>query len=264
MNILTVENLEVTYDRVFVAVHNVTFTLEKGGVVAILGSNGAGKTTTLKAISGLLGPERGEITRGKVIYEGADLLDVPVADRVRNGVCQVLEGRRVFQHLTPVENLTAAAGGSGQRKDYRARVGMIMDQFPRLKERSRTAAGLLSGGEQQMLAIGRALMTNPKVLLLDEPSLGLAPTIIKDIFSLLKKIIIEHEVSVVLVEQNMQLALEFADRGYVIENGRVLMEGASEELLGNADIRAVYLGEGGEGKDYSKIKHYRQRRRWLV
>jgi len=261
--ILGVRNVEVIYDRVFLAVKGVSLEVPTGGLVALLGANGAGKSTTLKAISGLLGPERGEVTRGEIRLAGGDILRLSPADRVRRGLAHVLEGRRVFEHLTPDENLLAASTAHRDRRRIAQLRERVYAYFPRLHERRGAQAGYLSGGEQQMLAIGRALMTAPKLLLLDEPSLGLAPMLVAEIFRILERINREEGVSVLLVEQNATAALEVAQHAYLLENGRVVMEGPSAVLKKNPDIQDFYLG-GAEARNYHEVKHYRRRKRWLA
>jgi len=263
MALLSLNNVEVVYDRVFLAVKGVSIEVPEAGLVALLGANGAGKSTILKAVSGLLAPERGEVTRGEITFDGADVLALNAPDRVRRGIVHVLEGRRVFGHLTPAENLLAA---TSMHRD-RARVGVLMNQmfelFPRLADRANAKAGYLSGGEQQMLAIARALMTEPRLILLDEPSLGLAPFLVDEIFDIVRRINAETKVAVLLVEQNAAAALEIAHSAYLVENGRVVMNGTAEVLRANPDIDAAYLG-GGHRTDYHAVKHYRRRRRWLA
>ncbi|HRH87085.1 MAG TPA: ABC transporter ATP-binding protein [Rubrivivax sp.] len=261
-NALTLNNIEVIYDQVFLAIKGVSVEVPKGGMVALLGANGAGKSTTLKAVSGLLKSERGEITRGDVRFLDQDIGKLPPQDRVKLGIAQVLEGRRVFEHLTPDENLIAASAVHGGRDMERNR-DRVYAYFPRLHQRRTAKAGYLSGGEQQMLAIGRALMTQPKLLMLDEPSLGLAPVIVAEIFDILQRINREDGMSILLVEQNAIAALDVVSHGYLIENGRVVMHDKAEVLRNNPDIRDAYLG-GAEGKDFKDIKHYRRRKRWLA
>ena len=251
------------YDRVFLAVKGVSLEVPTGGLVALLGANGAGKSTTLKAISGLLGPERGEVTRGEIQFAGRDILRLSPPERVRLGLVHVLEGRRVFEHLTPEENLLAASAVHRDRRRIPGLRERVYEYFPRLRERAGVQAGYLSGGEQQMLAIGRALMTGPRLLLLDEPSLGLAPALVAEIFRILERINREEGVSMLLVEQNASAALEVARHAYLLENGRVVMEGASEVLKENPDIQDFYLG-GAEARNYHEVKHYRRRKRWLA
>ena len=261
--LLSLNNIEVVYDRVFLAVKSVSIDVPEGGLVALLGANGAGKSTTLKSISGLLKPERGEVTRGEIAFARRDLLSLAPPERVRAGIAHVLEGRRVFGQLTPEENLLAA---TSMHRD-RAHVKQLMERtfawFPRLTERARTKSGYLSGGEQQMLAIGRALMTEPKLLLLDEPSLGLAPFLVDEIFDIIKRINREAGVAVLLVEQNAAAALEIAEQAYLIEMGRVVMNGPAAVVKANPDVEAAYLG-GSHNVDYRAVKHYRRRKRWLA
>ena len=259
---LVLENVEVIYDKVFLAIKGVSLEVGEGEVVALLGSNGAGKSTTLKAISGLLGPERGLVTRGTIRFGERDLLKMGPPERVADGLVHVLEGRRIFGHLTPDENLIAAYRG-GNSARYNELREQVYEYFPRLKERIRSKAGYLSGGEQQMLAIGRALMTEPKLVMLDEPSLGLSPLLVQEIFAIIRKINEEQGLSVLLVEQNAAAPLDVVGRAYLIENGQVVMSGAAEVLKSNPDVQDFYLG--GAGKvDYRNVKHYRRRKRWLA
>ena len=263
MTLLALNNVEVVYDSVFLAVKGVSVEVPEAGLVALLGANGAGKSTILKAVSGLLKPERGMVTRGQITFAGEDVLALDPPERVRRGLVHVLEGRRVFEHLTPAENMLAA---TSMHRD-RARASRLMDQmftlFPRLAERSKAKAGYLSGGEQQMLAIARALMTEPKLVLLDEPSLGLAPFLVDEIFDTIRRINTESGVAVLLVEQNAVAALEVADAAYLMEQGRVVMSGSAEVLRSNPDIQEAYLG-GSKQVDYHAVKHYRRRKRWLA
>ncbi len=261
--LLTVNGVEVIYDRTFLVLKGVSLEVPEGGMVALLGANGAGKSTTLKAVSGLLGPERGLVARGVIQFRGTDLAGVSPPERVRLGLCHVLEGRRVFEHLTPIENLIAAA----RRKDRRslqARMDRVFGYFPRLYERRAARAGYLSGGEQQMLAIGRALMTEPTLLLLDEPSLGLAPYLVKEIFEIVRRINREEGVGILLVEQNAIAALDIVSYAYLIEQGRVVMSGTPDVLTRNPDIQEFYLGGRGGYRRYQDVKHYRRRKRWLA
>ena len=261
--ILALKNVEVIYDKIFLAIKGVSLEVPEGRIVALLGANGAGKSTTLKSISGLLKPERGEVTRGDVIYFDKDLGTLSPPVRVRMGIAQVLEGRRVFENLNPEENLFAAASPEADRKTVTELVDRVYDYFPHLKARRRSKAGYLSGGEQQMLAIGRALMTEPKLLMLDEPGLGLAPMLVKEIFDIIRRINQQEGVSILLVEQNAVVALEIAAYAYLIENGRIVLDGPPEVLKENPDIQEFYLG--GKGKlDFHQIKHYRRRKRWLA
>lgn len=260
---LTLSSVEVVYDKVFLAIRGVSLHLDAGGMVALLGANGAGKSTTLKAISGLLAPERGDVTRGSVEFMGENIVTLGAAKRVAMGLVHVMEGRRVFGHLTPDDNLLAAYRSGGSRARLNELREQVYGYFPRLKERSRSQAGYLSGGEQQMLAIGRALMTEPKLLMLDEPSLGLAPRLVQEIFAIIDDINKKQGVSVLLVEQNASAALEIVDHAYLVENGSVVMSGTAAEMKENPDIQDAYLG--GSGKvDYHKVKHYRRRKRWLA
>ncbi|HET7409862.1 MAG TPA: ABC transporter ATP-binding protein [Paracoccaceae bacterium] len=260
---LSINSVEVVYDLVLLAIKGVSLEVPQGGMIALLGSNGAGKSTTLKAVSGLLRAERGKVSRGDVVFQGRPVAELPPQKRVELGIVHVLEGRRVFEHLTPDENLTAAAPPAMSRADLAREKDRIYGYFPRLHERRGSAAGYLSGGEQQMLAIGRALMTQPKLLMLDEPSLGLAPFLVAEIFDIVKRINGEQGLSVLLVEQNALAALEIVSHGYLIENGRVVMHDTAEALKANSDIQEFYLG-GGEGKNFRDIKHYRRRKRWLT
>lgn len=260
--ILTLNSVEVLYDQVILAIRGVSLEVPRGGMVALLGSNGAGKSTTLKAISGLLKPERGKINRGQISFDGKVLGDLAPHERVAMGICHVIEGRRVFEHLTPDENLEAAAPWSMSSAHIRTEKERIYEYFPRLAERRGTEAGYLSGGEQQMLAIGRGLMTQPRLLMLDEPSLGLAPFLVAEIFGIIRRINAEQGLSVLLVEQNALAALEVVSHGYLIENGRIVMHDTAAAMKANSDIQEFYLG-GGDGKNFHDIKHYRRRKRWL-
>ena len=261
--ILTLNNIEVIYDRVALAIKGVSVEVPQGGMVALLGANGAGKSTTLKSISGLLVPERGEVTRGDIRFMGQDIAGLAPQARVKRGIVQVLEGRRVFEHLTPDENLVAASAVVGSsRADMNRNRDMVYAYFPRLHQRRTAQSGFLSGGEQQMLAIGRALMTQPKLLMLDEPSLGLAPFLVAEIFDIVKRINQQEGLSVLLVEQNAIAALEVVSHGYLLENGRIVMHDSAEAMKQNPDIQEFYLG-GSEGKNFHDIKHYSRRKRWL-
>jgi branched-chain amino acid transport system ATP-binding protein len=238
---------------------------EEGRITTLLGANGAGKTTTLKAISGLLHTERGEVTKGSVELGGERLDRLLPFDVVRRGVVQVFEGRRVFENLTVEENLVAGAHSKRDKGAVRDGIDRVYASFPRLKERRSQVSGYLSGGEQQMLVIGRALMSDPKVILLDEPSLGLAPMIVEEIFGVIRRLKDEQKLTVLLVEQNAALALDIADHGYVMENGRIVLEGPAPSLRENSDVKEFYLGlnEAGARKSYRDTKHYRRRKRWL-
>jgi branched-chain amino acid transport system ATP-binding protein len=263
MTLLTLNNIEVVYDRVFLAVKGVSIEVPENGLVALLGANGAGKSTILKSISGLLKPERGAVTRGDITFRGEDVLALDPPDRVRKGIVHVLEGRRVFGHLNPQENFIAAASMHKSKAKVDDLVERMFALFPRLAERAKAQAGYLSGGEQQMLAIGRALMTEPKLLMLDEPSLGLAPFLVDEIFDIVRRINAEQGVAVLLVEQNAAAALDVAHSAYLLENGRILMSGAAEVLRANPDVEEAYLG-GVHKVDYHAVKHYRRRKRWLA
>jgi branched-chain amino acid transport system ATP-binding protein len=262
---LALNNIEVVYDGVILVLKGVSLNAEEGHITALLGANGAGKTTTLKAISGLLRSERGEVTKGTVELDGDRLDRLPAHDVVRRGVVQVFEGRRVLENLTVEENLVAGAHTRADFALVRQAIVGIFDTFPVLKERRHQPAGYLSGGEQQMLVIGRALMCEPKVVLLDEPSLGLAPMLVGEIFGIIRRLRDERGLTVLLVEQNAALALDIADHGYVMENGRIVLEGPAEALRQNSDIKEFYLGlnEAGARKSYRDLKHYKRRKRWL-
>jgi branched-chain amino acid transport system ATP-binding protein len=260
---LSLNNVEVIYDHVALAIKGVSLEVAQGGMVALLGSNGAGKSTTLKSISGLLRPERGQVTRGEVRFQGRNIDALLPQQRVALGIVQVLEGRRVFEHLTPDENLAAASAVRGSRHDMLRNRDRVYNYFPRLHQRRTAQSGYLSGGEQQMLAIGRALMTQPRLLMLDEPSLGLAPFLVAEIFDIVRRINREEGLSVLLVEQNAIAALEVVSQAYLIENGRIVMHDSAEAMKKNPDIQEFYLG-GTEGRDFREIKHYRRRKRWLT
>ena len=262
---LTLNNIEVIYDGVILVLKGVSLNVREGGITTLLGANGAGKTTTLKAISGLLRSERGDITKGHVELAGQRIDRLPPHEVVARGVVQVFEGRRVFEHLTVDENLIAGAHVQRDRTRLAEGVERVYQYFPRLKDRRAVQSGYLSGGEQQMLVIGRALMSSPRVMLLDEPSLGLAPMLVDEIFSIVKRLNEEQKLTVLLVEQNATLALAIAEHGYVMENGRIVLEGAAAALRDNADIKEFYLGltEVGARKSYRDVKHYKRRKRWL-
>ncbi len=262
---LSLANVEVIYDRVILVLKGVSLTVPEGGITALLGANGAGKTTTLKAISGLLRSERGEVTKGAIEFGGERIDRLPPHEIVARGIAQVLEGRRVFEHLTTEENLIAGAHVQSDARRVRQGIEGVYDYFPNLKERRALKAGYLSGGEQQMLVIGRALMSNPRVMLLDEPSLGLAPMLVEEIFEIVQRLNREEKLTVLLVEQNATLALGLAGYGYVMENGRIVLDGPAAVLRENADIKEFYLGltEVGARKSYRAVKHYKRRKRWL-
>ena len=263
--LLDVNNIEVIYNHVILVLKGVSLTVPKGGITALLGGNGAGKTTTLKAISNLLHSERGEVTKGTIKYREQPVADLDPATLVRSGVIQVMEGRHCFEHLTVEENLLT---GSFTRKASRAELNDALEKvytyFPRLKERRRSQAGYTSGGEQQMTAIGRALMSNPETVLLDEPSMGLAPQLVEEIFNIVKDLNEKEGVSFLLAEQNTNVALRFAHYGYILENGRVVMDGPAKELRENPDVKEFYLGMSDEGrKSFRDVRSYRRRKRWL-
>jgi len=262
---LVLNNIEVIYDGVILVLKGVSLTVREGGITTLLGANGAGKTTTLKAISGLLRTERGEVTKGSVELAGVRIDRLQAYEIVKRGVVQVFEGRRVFEHLTTEENLVAGAHVQRDRARMTNGIARVYDYFPRLKERRHVQAGYLSGGEQQMLVIGRALMSSPRVMLLDEPSLGLAPMLVEEIFEIVCRLNQEQKLTVLLVEQNATLALAIAEHGYVMENGRIVLEGSADALRENADIKEFYLGltEVGARKSYRDVKHYKRRKRWL-
>jgi branched-chain amino acid transport system ATP-binding protein len=259
---LALNNVEVIYDHVALAIKGVSVEVPQGGMVALLGANGAGKSTMLKAISGLLRAERGLVTRGEIRFAGRNIDALAPQQRVELGIVQVLEGRRVFEHLTPDENLIAASAVRGGRADMARQRDRVYSYFPRLAERRGAESGYLSGGEQQMLAIGRALMTGPKLLMLDEPSLGLAPVLVAEIFDIVRRINTDEGLSVLLVEQNAVAALEVVSEGYLMENGRIVMHDAAEAMKKNPDIQEFYLGATA-ARDFRDIKHYRRRKRWL-
>jgi branched-chain amino acid transport system ATP-binding protein len=262
---LTLNNVEVIYDNVILVLKGVSLEVRDGGITTLLGANGAGKTTTLKAISGVLRTERGEVTKGSIELDGERIDRVPAYDMVKRGVAQVFEGRRVFEHLTTEENLVVGAHIQADRQQVAGGIERVYQYFPRLRERRSVQAGYLSGGEQQMLVIGRALMSGPRVILLDEPSLGLAPMLVEEIFEIVARLNREERLTVLLVEQNATLALAIAQHGYVMENGRIVLDGSAAALRDNADIKEFYLGltEVGARKSYRDVKHYKRRKRWL-
>jgi len=263
---LTVNNIEVIYDHVILVLRGVSLQVPEGGIVALLGANGAGKTTTLKAISNLLHAERGEVTKGVIEYRGERIDRLTPSDLVRRGVCQVMEGRHCFAHLTVEENLlTGAFTRKGSRSEIAAALEKVYHYFPRLMQRRGSLAGYTSGGEQQMTAIGRALMAQPSMILLDEPSMGLAPQIVEEIFEIVGDLNAKERVSFLLAEQNTMVALRHAGYGYILENGRVVMDGLASELLHNEDVKEFYLGLSTSGRrSFRDVKHYRRRKRWLA
>jgi len=262
---LALNNIEVVYDGVILVLKGISLQAKEGSITTVLGANGAGKSTTLKAISGVLYSERGEVTKGHIEFDGKRIEGKRASDVTRLGIVQVFEGRRVFEHLTTEENLIAGAHIQREIRKVREGIELVYSYFPKLKERRTQQSGYLSGGEQQMLAIGRALMSRPRVMLLDEPSLGLAPMLVQEIFDIVERLVKQENLSVLLVEQNATLALAIADHGYVMENGRIVLEGAAAKLRENSDIKEFYLGlnEVGSRKSYRDVKHYKRRKRWL-
>ncbi len=263
---LSVNNIEVIYDHVILVLKGVSLEVPERGIVALLGANGAGKSTTLKSISNLLRAERGDITKGSIEFQGRRIDSQSSAELVKQGVIQVMEGRHCFEHLTVEENLLT---GAYTRKDGSAAIQkdleMVYNYFPRLKERHKSQAGYTSGGEQQMVAIGRALMSRPKMILLDEPSMGLAPQLVEEIFGIVKKLNEQEGVTFLLAEQNTNIALRYARHGYILENGRVVLDGTAAELRENTDVKEFYLGiSEGERVNFRDVKHYRRRKRWLT
>jgi len=261
--ILTVNNIEVVYDEVILVLRGVSLEVPEGEIVALLGPNGAGKSTTLKAISGLLRTEDGEVTRGNVTFMGEEIANRAPEDIVRRGIFQVMEGRRIVEDMTVVENLRLGAytrrDGAGVRRD----LDMVFDFFPRLRERT-GLAGYLSGGEQQMLAISRALMARPKMILLDEPSMGLSPLLVKEVFGIIRQLNRELGITILLVEQNARMALHAASYGYIMESGKIVLDGTQADLIDNEDVREFYLGGGGEERrSFKNLKSYKRRKRWL-
>ena len=264
--LLSVNNIEVVYDHVILVLKGVSLEVPEGGIVALLGANGAGKTTTLKSISNLLVAERGDITKGAIEFRGESTQGMSANQLVKRGVIQVMEGRRCFEHLTVEENLLTGAftrsdGASAIRQDLE----LVYTYFPRLKERRSSTSGYTSGGEQQMTALGRALMAKPKMILLDEPSMGLAPTLVEEIFEIMLQLNQNEQVTFLLAEQNTNMALRYCRYGYILESGRVVMDGDADTLLGNQDVKEFYLGvSGGKKKSFRDVKHYRRRKRWLT
>ncbi len=263
--LLEVNNIEVIYNHVILVLKGVSLSVPKGGITALLGGNGAGKTTTLKAISNLLHSERGEVTKGTIVYRGQPVAELNPSELVRRGVIQVMEGRHCFEHLTIEENLLT---GSYTRKDGRAAIqadlDLVYSYFPRLKDRRKSQAGYTSGGEQQMCAIGRALMSRPETILLDEPSMGLAPQLVEEIFEIVRGLNEKEGVSFLLAEQNTNVALRYAHFGYILESGRVVMDGPAAELRENPDVKEFYLGMSESGrKSFRDVRSYRRRKRWL-
>jgi len=265
-SLLSVNNMEVIYDHVILVLKGVSLEVPEKGIVALLGANGAGKSTTLKAISNLLRAERGDITKGTIEYRGERIDKLTSAELVKRGIIQVMEGRHCFEHLTVEENLLT---GAYTRKDGSAAIQrdleLVYSYFPRLKQRHKAQAGYTSGGEQQMVAIGRALMSRPKMILLDEPSMGLAPQLVEEIFEIVERLNTEEGVTFLLAEQNTNMALRYANYGYILENGRVVLDGSAKELRENTDVKEFYLGiSEGERVNFREVKHYRRRKRWLA
>ena len=267
-NILEINNIEVIYDHVILVLKGVSLNVPRGGITALLGANGAGKSTTLKAISNLLKAERGEVTKGSIEFNGERVDTMFPNDLVRRGCIQVMEGRHCFEHLSVEENLLT---GAFTRKDGRGAIAadleMVYDYFPRLRERRSSQAGYTSGGEQQMIAIGRAMMSRPTMMLLDEPSMGLAPQLVEEIFAIIKELNENEGVSMLLAEQNTNIALRYAKYGYILENGRVVMDGEGQELLENEDVKEFYLGVASDDKEersFRNVKAYKRRKRWLA
>jgi branched-chain amino acid transport system ATP-binding protein len=264
--VLSVNNIEVIYDHVILVLKGVSLTVPRGGIVAILGANGAGKTTTLKAVSNLLKAERGEVTKGSIEFEGERVDTMSPNELVRRGCIQVMEGRHCFAHLTIEENLLT---GAFTRRDGNAAIKRDLEKiytlFPRLRQRRQSVAGYTSGGEQQMCAVGRAMMSNPRMILLDEPSMGLAPQVVEEIFEIVKRLNAEEGVSFLVAEQNTNMALKYATYGYIMETGRIVMDGEAKSLRENEDVKEFYLGVSeGAKKSFREVKSYKRRKRWLA
>src|SRR5271167_1111738 len=264
--ILSVNNIEVVYSSVILVLKGVSLSVPKGGIVALLGANGAGKTTTLKAISNLLHAERGDVTKGAIVFEGEEVQRLSPNELVRRGCIQVMEGRHCFGHLTIEENLLT---GAFTRRDGRAAIARDLERiyqyFPKLKPRRAALAGYVSGGEQQMCALGRAMMSKPEMILLDEPSMGLAPQVVEEIFEIVKDLNSKERVSFLLAEQNTNIALRYATSGYILENGRIVLDGEASALRANEDVKEFYLGAvGAERRSFRDVKHYKRRKRWLA
>ena len=259
---LTVNNIEVVYDDVILVLRGVSLSVNKGALVTLLGANGAGKSTTLKAISGLLKTEDGEVTRGEIVLDAERIDRLAPETIVRRGIFQVMEGRRIVEDMTPIENLRLGAYTRTDRSAINADIELVFSYFPRLKERT-GLAGYLSGGEQQMLAIGRALMARPKMMLLDEPSMGLSPLLVDEVFTIIRRLNRDLGITMLLVEQNARMALKCADYGYIMENGKIVLDGSAAELGNNEDVKEFYLGGGEERKSFKNLKSYKRRKRWL-
>ena len=263
-DVLIVNNIEVVYSHVILVLKGVSLKVKKGGITALLGGNGAGKSTTLKSISNLLASERGEVTKGSVTYSNEYIHDLDPSQLVKKGVIQVMEGRHCFEHLTVEENLLTGAYTRTNNKEVKEDLERVYNYFPRLSDRKTSLAGYTSGGEQQMIAIGRALMAHPTMILLDEPSMGLAPQLVKQIFEIVAEINRKEGVTILLAEQNTNMALQYAEYAYILENGRVVMEGTAESMRDNEDVKEFYLGISGEGRQsFKDVKQYRRRKRWL-
>ena len=263
-DILIVNNIEVVYSHVILVLKGVSLNVRKGGITALLGGNGAGKSTTLKAITTLLASERGEVTKGSVKFKDEYIHELDPSQLVKKGVIQVMEGRHCFEHLTVEENLLTGAYTRSNAKEVKLDLERVYNYFPRLRDRRTSQAGYTSGGEQQMIAIGRALMAKPTMILLDEPSMGLAPQLVKQIFEIVKEINKKEGVTILLAEQNTNIALQYAEYAYILENGRVVMEGSAESMRDNEDVKEFYLGISGEGRQsFKDVKQYRRRKRWL-
>ncbi|PIF93148.1 amino acid/amide ABC transporter ATP-binding protein 2 (HAAT family) [Acidovorax sp. 62] len=263
--VLNVNGIEVIYNHVILVLKGVSLQVQEGSIVAILGGNGAGKTTTLRAISNLLKGERGEVTKGSIELRGERIENLSPADLVKRGVVQVMEGRHCFAHLTIEENLMTGSYTRTSKGEIEANLEKVYNYFPRLKTRRTSQAAYTSGGEQQMCAIGRALMANPSMVLLDEPSMGLAPQIVEEVFNIVKDLNTKEKVTFLLAEQNTNMALKYADYGYIMESGRVVMDGAASDLASNEDVKEFYLGVGGgERKSFKDVKSYKRRKRWLA
>ncbi len=262
---LLLNSIEVIFDKVVLVIKGLSLEVPEGGIVTLLGANGAGKTTTLKAISGLLRPDRGEVTKGTIEFDGVSIEKKEAPDIVKMGIVQVLEGRKVFEHLSAEENLIAGAHTRDSMREIQTDLTVVYDYFPLLEKRRKVMSGYLSGGEQQMLSIGRGLISRPKLMLLDEPSLGLAPLLVEEIFQILIRMNTNEKVTLFLVEQNAALALTIAQYGYIMENGRVVLDGDSQILRDNQDVKEFYLGLTEIGKkSYRDVKHYKRRKRWLA
>ena len=263
---LQINDIDVTYMNVIQVLRGVSLEVADGKIVALLGANGAGKTSTLKAISGMLKTEEGKVTNGSIVFDGKRIDRYGPGDIAAMGITQVMEGRRVLEHFSVEENLLVFAHRRKDRKQVKSDIDMVFNYFPRIKERRRQRSGYLSGGEQQMLVIGRGLMARPKLMLLDEPSLGLAPLLVKEIYEIIQRINAEQKVSILLVEQNARAALGIADYGYVMENGRIALSGPAEMLKDNQDVQEFYMGLSAVGsrKSYREVKHYRRKKRWLA